>query len=46
MFSARARLRAHFDFLRGRYGPPPAHYFEQFDHRGEPLPSPTQNSTP
>jgi N-acetylglucosaminyl-diphospho-decaprenol L-rhamnosyltransferase len=37
LFSARGRLRGLIDFLRGRYGPPPSRYFEQFDRHGEPM---------
>ncbi len=37
LFSARGRFRGLVDFMRGRYGPPPPSYFEQFDRRGEPL---------
>lgn len=37
LFKPRARLRALFDHLRGRYGPPPPSYFETFDRHGEPV---------
>jgi len=37
LFSARGRFRGLIDFLRGRYGPPPASYFEKFDRHGEPV---------
>jgi len=37
LFSPRARARGLLDFLRGRSGPPPAHYFETLDARGDPV---------
>jgi glycosyltransferase involved in cell wall biosynthesis len=38
LFSARARARALFDFLRDRSGPPPPDYFETLDAHGDPVP--------
>jgi GT2 family glycosyltransferase len=37
LFSPRARLRGFVDYARGRYGAPPAEYFEKLDERGEPI---------
>lgn len=37
LFAPRARLRAFFDYLRGRWGAPPPWYFEKLDRRGEPV---------
>ncbi len=37
LFAPRARLRGFVDFARGRYGAPPAGYFEKLDARGEPI---------
>jgi N-acetylglucosaminyl-diphospho-decaprenol L-rhamnosyltransferase len=38
LFSARGRFRGLIDFLRGRYGPPPSHYFERVDRGSERVP--------
>ncbi len=37
LFAPRARLRGFLDYLRGRHGPPPRHFFEELDARGEPV---------
>ncbi len=37
LFAPRGRVRGIADYLRGRYGAPPADFFEQLDGSGEPL---------
>ncbi len=39
LFSVRGRVRGITDFVRGRYGPPPADFFESLDPTGEPVES-------